>query len=232
MIGNPINYDKIYNDNQALWSKPSLDAELKRYIKLLNGKNVLDLGVGEGQNSVALAESGYNVTGVDISGKALEICKSNFSNINILKEDIRTFNIIPNNFDLIMSRCVFHFLHKNDVISIINNIKNNLNPNGLVYILVFSTNDPGIKKKYNNPNFDILENNVFHNLSDDTYKSYFSKNEILELFSDFETIFISDEYSLDLSHGKPHYHGYIKYIGQKITKYIPNDLGHKKINQF
>ena len=53
-------------------------------------------------------------------------------------------------------------------------------------------------------------------MSDNTYSSYFSKKEILDLFSDCDTIFISDEYSIDLEHGTPHYHGVIKYIGRKI----------------
>ena len=43
----------------------------------------------------------------------------------------------------------------------------------------------------------------------------FLKNEILEIFSDFTTISIIDEYSLDIEHGTPHYHGLIKYIGKK-----------------
>ena len=56
---------------------------------------------------------------------------------------------------------------------------------------------------------------IVKKVSDNTYSSYFSKKEILELFSDFNTILISDEYSMDLGHGNPHYHGIIKYIGQK-----------------
>lgn len=107
-------------------------------------------------------------------------------------------------------------MHKNDIYDIIKNIKNNLKSDGLVYISVFSLEDPSFNFKCNNPDFDTLENNVFHKISDNTYSSYFSKNEILELFSDFDTIFISDEYSLDLGHGTPHYHGIIKYIGKKI----------------
>lgn len=115
-----------------------------------------------------------------------------------------------------MSRCVLHFLHKSDVNTIIENIKNNIKQNGLVYISVFSTEDPSLQVKLCNPDFDILENNIFHKISDNTYSSYFSKKEILDLFSDCDTIFISDEYSIDLEHGTPHYHGIIKYIGRKI----------------
>ena len=215
MIGNPIDYDKKYIDNSPLWGKSILDNDIKRYLKLLEGKTVLDLGIGEGQNSITLSELGYNVTGVDCSKKALDICKNKSSNIKLVESDIRNFNIEQNKYDFIMSRCVLHFLHKNDVYNIIKNIKNNLKPSGLVYISVFSTDDPSLKFKIRTPDFDTLENNVFHKVLDNTYSSYFSKKEILELFSDFNTILISDEYSMDLGHGNPHYHGIIKYIGQK-----------------
>ena len=216
MIGNPIDYDKKYINNSSLWGKSILDNDIKRYLKLLKGKTVLDLGIGEGQNSIALSNLGYNVTGVDCSSKALDICRSNCNNIELIEKDIRDFYIQTNKYDLIMSRFMLHFLHKNDVSSIIKNIKNNIKTNGLVYISVFSTNDPGLKFKHNSPDFDALENNVFHKISDNTYSSYFSKDEILDLFSGFNTVLISDEYSIDLSHGTPHYHGIIKYIGGKI----------------
>ena len=215
MIDNPIDYDKKYISDSLLWDKPILDNDIKKYLKLLNGRNILDLGIGEGQNSIALSELGYNVTGIDYSKKALDICRRKCSNIELIEGDIRNFNICANKYDLILSTCVLHFLHKSDAYAIIENIKNNIKQNGLVYISVFSIDEPGLKFKYNNPDFDTLENNIFHKKSDDTYSSYFSKKEILELFSDFNTILISDEYSMDLGHGNPHYHGIIKYIGQK-----------------
>lgn len=215
MVGNPVDYDKKYNDNSRMWGKSNLDMVLKKYLKLLEGKNVLDLGIGEGQNSIVLSELGYNVTGVDYSIKSLEICKSNSFNIKLIQDDIRNFNIEKDKYNLIMSSYVLHFLHKNDVYNIIKNIKANIKQNGLIYISVFSINDPSLYRKENSNNFDKLDNNIFHKKSDDTYTSYFSKYEILEFFSDFTTILITDEYSMDLAHGKPHYHGIIKYIGRK-----------------
>ena len=216
MIGNSVDYDKKYINNSPLWSKPALDNNLKSYLKLLNGKTVLDLGIGKGQNSIALSELGYHVTGIDYSKKALSICRSRCPDIQLIEKDIRDFYIQANKYDLILSRCVLHFLHKSDVYTIIENIRHNIKQGGIVYISVFSTEDPSLKFKRNNPDFVALDNNIFHKISDDTYSSYFSKNEILELFSDFTTILISDKYSMDLEHGAPHYHGIINYIGQKI----------------
>ena len=75
-----------------------------------------------------------------------------------------------------------------------------------------------MNKKLANNDFKKLDNNIFHNTLNDNYMSYFTKDEILELFNGFETILILDEYSLYLSHGEPHYHGIIKYIGKKFSK--------------
>lgn len=215
MIGNAIDYDKKYKDTNPIWNNTKMDIELKKYLKLLNGKNILDLGIGEGKNSIILSELGYNVTGVDYSKKALEICKNNCPNIKLIQSDIRKYNIENNIYHLIMSRFAMQFLHKKDVYTIIKNIKSNLLTGGLVYISVFSIDDPGYDKKMNNSDFVALDNDVFYKKTDNTYSSYFTKNEIMKLFSEFETISVSDEYNLDLSHGQPHYHGIIKYIGKK-----------------
>lgn len=219
MIGKSIDYDKKYSNNNPIWGKPNLDFELKRYLNLLNKGNVLDLGIGEGNNSIILADLGFNVTGVDNSKKSLDICNNGKKdNLSLIQDDIRNLKIQNNYYDLIMSRAVLHFLHKDDVKNIIYDIKSNLKNNGLVYITVFSTNDDSMNKKLANNDFEKLDNNIFHNTLDDTYMSYFTKDEILELFDGFETILILDEYSLDLGHGEPHYHGIIKYIGKKISK--------------
>ena len=215
MKGNVVDYNKHYTDNSPIWGKSKLDIELKRFLKLLNGKDVLDLGIGEGQNSIVLSELGYHVTGIDSSTQSLEICKRNCPNIELIQSDIRNYNIEKNKYNLIMSRYVLHFLHKDDVFNVINNIKSNLMPNGLVYTSVLSTDNPNLNFKLNNSDFDALENNIFYNKITSTYISYFTKDEILQLFSDFTTILVADEYSMDLGHGKPHYHGMIKYIGRK-----------------
>ena len=212
MIGNPVNYDKkqfpIYPSN--------LDWDLKKYLDLIPGKEVLDLGIGHGKNSIPLVKLGYNVTGVDYSAKCIEICKNACPELNLIQSDIRTFPIEKNKYDLILSRCVLHFFHKNDTYQIINDIKNNIKTNGLVYIHVFSIEDPRYKKHANSPNFEVVDNNIFHNIINDTYVSFFTKEEMLDLFSDFKTIYISQEYSLDYEGEIPHYAGIIKYIGQKI----------------
>lgn len=215
MIGNPIDYDKKFKDNLPIFP-PKFDPELRRYINLVPGKEVLDLGIGQGRNSIPLADLGFNVTGVDFSTKYLEFCKKTCDKLNLIHSDIRTFNIEKDKYDLIHSRFVLHFFHKQDSYEIIKNIKENLKIDGMIYIYVFSIYDPRFQEYTNSLEFDCLENNIFHHKTSDTYISFFTKDEILNLFKDFKTICISDEYCLEFAKETPRYTGFIKYIGKKI----------------
>ncbi len=216
MIGSPVDYDKKFKENLPI-QPAKLDWNLKRYLNLIPGKEVLDLGIGQGRNSIPLAKLGYNITGVDFSYKNLERCKELCPKLNLVRADIRIFEIEKDKYDLISSRCVLHFFHKDDMHQILHNIKENLKANGLVYIQVFSVEDPKLQKHINSNNFEVLENNILHNIVNDTFVSFYTKNEILDLFSDFKTISISEEYFLDQGDDIPYYSGIIKYVGQKIT---------------
>lgn len=125
MIGNPVDYDKKFQDSFPIFPA-KFDYELKRYFNLVPGKNVLDLGIGQGRNSIPLFKLGFNITGVDYSTKCLEICNQNCPNLNLVQSDIRTFNIEKNKYDLILSRRVLHFLHKNDPYNMVKKHKNNI----------------------------------------------------------------------------------------------------------
>lgn len=215
MLGNPVDYDKKFKENFPKFPA-KLDLELRRYLNLVPGKEVLDLGIGQGRNSIPLTELGFNITGVDYSTKCLEICKNTCNKLNLVKSDIRTFDIEKDKYDMILSGYVLHFLHKNDSYQIIENIKNNIKNNGIVYISVFSLEDPKFSKHSTSSDFEILDNNILHNKVNDTYVSFFSKDEVLNLFSDFKTIFVSEEYCLEQNVETPRYAGVVKYIGQKL----------------
>lgn len=215
MIGNPVDYDKKFKDKFPRFPA-KLDVELRRYLNLIPGKNVLDLGIGQGKNSIPLANLGFNVTGVDYSTKCLDICRETNPSLNLFQSDIRKFNIEKDKYDLILSTYVLHFLHKDDSYNIIKSMKENLKINGLIYICVFSKEDPKYDKHLNSTDMELLNNNIFHNKLNDTYISFFDKDEILKLFKDFKTLYVSQEYSLEQNNDSPHYAGIIKYIGMKI----------------
>lgn len=79
---------------------------------------VLDIGTGSGCISIALSKNtNWNITGIDISNKALEIAKENNilnnTNVTFIKKDILKEDII-NTYDLIVSNPPY--IKKNEIV--------------------------------------------------------------------------------------------------------------------
>ena len=102
---------------------------VRDYFGLAPGKNALDIGAGNGRNSLFLAQHGFSVDAVDISDEGLKQFAGRHSNIHTICEDLDTFDIPGNRYDLIinvkyLNRRIFPY------------IKEGLRPGGL---LIFET---------------------------------------------------------------------------------------------
>jgi SAM-dependent methyltransferase len=69
------------------------------YLKPINGSTMLDIACGKGRHSMALADMGYDVTGIDLSEASISEAKSDeFDRLHFYQHDMRkTFRI--NYFD-------------------------------------------------------------------------------------------------------------------------------------
>lgn len=106
----------------------------------LNGKTVLDLGCGYGENCVEFINRGAKkVLGIDISEKMLQVAaidnqKNNIVYKNIPMEEIES---IDETFDIIVSSLAVHYIK--DFTGLVKNVYRLLNKNGL---FVFSQEHP------------------------------------------------------------------------------------------
>ncbi len=87
----------------------------------LKGKKVVDLGCGGGQNAVALAKMGAEVTGLDLSeeqiNRAERLASKNEFSICFKQADISSMPFIENHsFDIALSACSIAFLEKIDTV--------------------------------------------------------------------------------------------------------------------
>lgn len=135
------NYMKLRNDKENICANeviemPAIYAELPN----LDGKRVLDLGCGYGNNCIKSVEKGASyVLGIDISKKMIDLANKTNNHENIkyecLKmEDISTIN---EKFDVVISSLAFHYVE--DFNKLTKDIYNVLNDGG---ILIFSQEHP------------------------------------------------------------------------------------------
>lgn len=209
-------WEKYYKNSKELWNS-SPDFRLMQYLNIINKGNVLDLGIGDGRNSIPFATNGFNIDGVDTSNTALNHCKEIFIeynvNVNLINCDIKEFNFENNNYNLIIGANVLNFFKKSDIEILIQKIKDGLNEDGVLYLTVFSTLEPNYNKL--NISQNQIEENTFYIKERNSYVHYFTQNEITEYFSDFEIICLYEGIEYDLSHGTPHYHGGIDFMARK-----------------
>lgn len=115
---------------------------LTKHKNSLSGGIATDLACGLGQNAIWLAENGYRVLAIDISGVALKKAKSEARGHGIVDHlvfaqmDLKGWSLADGVFDLI---CVFRYLERN----LYSGIQRGLKPGGM---LIYSTRHLGILK--------------------------------------------------------------------------------------
>lgn len=197
-------YNKIYSfSNISEDLKPSQILNLI-WKSFLPNSSILDLGCGQGADSLFLVKNNFSVTAIDSSDVAIhqmKVKKDEFGldNLKLICEDIQDFNIEKDRYQVIICRNILNFLSKDKAIEIIKNLQNNIQKGGYIIIEVFTKNDPSF-------------------LSDNKFISYFEEQELLSIFSDYKIIYYLENTVLDPGHPgflNPHKHGVAKIIAQK-----------------
>jgi tellurite methyltransferase len=182
-------------------SRQSLDFVWRDFI---SGCFVLDLGCGQGEDSLFLANNGFMVTAVDISEEVIDKMNKikselKLNNLELIRADIKDFEIEKNKYQVIICCNVLNFLNKDSAMDIVNRIKDNLAEGGYAIIEVFTEKDPSF-------------------ITEHRFAGYFKEQELLQIFSGFKIIHYLENIILDLGHPgfeSPHKHGVARIIIQK-----------------
>jgi len=127
-------YEKLYahrNEEEAR----KLAELIEDFIPLPEYKNLLDLGCGRGRHSLTLAERGYDVTGTDLSPKAIKKAKQlaaerELSNVHFEVRDMR--EVLPHRFDAVLNLFTTfgYFLEDEENASVFDGVHKMLDENG------------------------------------------------------------------------------------------------------
>ncbi len=116
---------------------------------------ILDLGCGEGRNSLYLSQVGFNIIGLDLSFKATSVMKNNFFEESlkgiILSGDARQLPFMADSIDGILAHHLFDHLDQEGFRKAINECLRVLKPEGVLLLTMdtFSEalSDPSVINK-------------------------------------------------------------------------------------
>jgi SAM-dependent methyltransferase len=103
----------------------------------LRGKTLLDVGCGDGLNAVMLAKIGANVTGIDVSPKAVELARRRgevngvSDRLSLMAAPLETADLPADTFDLVWADGILHHvLH--DLELVLDRLTRWVKPEGLL----------------------------------------------------------------------------------------------------
>lgn len=107
-------FEKTYEKPGAIWTNKEPPRELVELIE--SGKikpcKVLDVGCGEGKYAIYLAKKGFDVTGIDISEKAIDYAKENAKkagmDVKFIAMDLKDLSELKEKFDLVLEWSILH----------------------------------------------------------------------------------------------------------------------------
>jgi SAM-dependent methyltransferase len=111
---------------------------LKKFWTLASCGRALDIACGNGRNSIFLAQKGFFVDAVDISTVAMNHLTGKNPKINVICQDLDTWEIPQNSYEIIVN---IRFLDRR----LFPMIQNGLKPSG---VLIFESFLDGEKDKY------------------------------------------------------------------------------------
>jgi len=163
-----------------------LAIEAQEIIKKNSISNILELGCGQGRDSLFFANLGCKVIGTDISENAINFVKQiknkqNLENLELFVHDtLNPFTFKNSNFELVYSNLALQFFDLTQLSQIFSNIKKIMEPNSFFF---FSTKKPG--DKYFEFGNKISENSFEYN---GITRFFFNKTELENILKNHFTI--------------------------------------------
>lgn len=181
-----MSYDKTYTNIKNMFGEEPEKILIKFINKIDNFKPVLDIGAGQGSNSVYLAANGFYVDAIDPSFVGLEtineISKKENYKINTYQKSYKDFIPKPLPYSAILVFGLIQILSRNEINILINQINKWTLKNSLVFLTAFSKKDSSFKK-YSHEWSNSGKNSFTDN--NGNYNTFLEDNEILNYFGEY-----------------------------------------------
>lgn len=193
-------WNEYYSHNAAsIDNKPS---EFAKYVESQflgenNPAHILELGCGNGRDSLFFLSKGHNITAIDCSDVAIEMLNRITKGINALfvcDDFVKSRALYKMKYDCIYSRFTLHAISEEQEDELLDNVRHALNSNGILAIEARTTNDELFGKGIE------IENNAF--IYNEHYRRFININDFRSKLENlgFEIIYLVESNGFSRTH--------------------------------
>lgn len=181
-------YDATYEQADYFGAAPS--PLLEKFAEWIpEGARVLDIGAGQGRNSLPLARSGCQVTALDPSPVALETIRQAAAaeelDITYVQQDFMTFEP-PGVFDVILCFGLVQILRYQECASLVTRLHQWLRPGGTLFLTAWHMEDPSFARLARE--WERLGIRSFRSPDGEKHRMFLEKGEVLKLFFRWQAV--------------------------------------------
>ena len=197
--------------------KQGPDLKLVEYLNIIPRGPVLDLGMGRGRHAIFFAKLGRKVEGVDTSKLSKGIStmvEEEGLDLTYHQMDIRDFEIKPKRYALIIASKIIQLFQMADIETLAERIQVGLKKKGVLYIYTFSVEhlDYATTRK----DIEMFEENTYYCSKYEQHFHFFTRDEILNLFSKLKHEYFSEGFTFDRRPTRLRHTGVIQYVGHEM----------------
>jgi SAM-dependent methyltransferase len=209
MNGGKEFWEKRFDEEGKVWGElPSKSAyQALELFRKYGVNSILVPGSGYGRNTRLFSSSGFDVTGIEISGTACNLARQFDPASKFYEGSVLDMSSVPGTFDAIYCFNVLHLFRANDRKLFIQECIGKLEKPGLAFFTVFSEEEPSFGQG--------------REIGSNTYESrpgrpthYFTEEDLREHFRDFEIIETGIVREPEDHGGEPHTH-ILRYVFAK-----------------
>ncbi len=177
------------NDNYLIYPDEDLVRIIKKFFIPSGVENVLDVGCGSGRHVLMMLNEGFSVIGIDSSETSIDIARKITCSYPPERVQFLVKNIIQglpfrdNSIDAVVCWGVLHYLTRNQVRMVLDEIKRILKPGGQFTLTLRSVEDSECKRVHSK---DFQTSKAYESTGLDFI--YYNREDMQELLSNFSNL--------------------------------------------
>ena len=210
-------YDATYRDHEHYFGAEP-DSVLRRHLNDLKPEGrVLDIGVGQGRNALALAKAGMDVAGVDSSAEAvsqaLAAAEASGLELDLWQGDFLDYE--PDDpFDTVLCFGLMQILSRAECASLVHRLHVWTLPGSLLLLTAWHVDDPSYERIR-----DSWEPAGLHSFvsPEGEYRTYLPRGAIRNLVRGWEILHFEEKMGPPHDHGdgEEHSHGVVELVARR-----------------